>query len=108
MLGLPNKCLYHPYKYLRPMVGVSLKSIIRIAVEGCILCSTKVANGNSLRVILSLQLGSILESDPIFALPRGLQYPFYRGANQADVCYCIDLQVDMGVNMGMKNGVQST
>ena len=37
-------------------------------------------------------------------LPRGLQYPSYRGANQADVCYCIHLQVDMGANIGMYNG----
>ena len=81
------------------MVEVSLKTIIRIAVEGCILCNTKVTNGNSLRVILSLQVRSILESDPIFGLPRGLQYPYFRGANQADVCYCINLQVDMGVDM---------
>ena len=90
------------------MVGVSLKTIIRSAVEGCILCSTKVANGNSLRVILSLQVRSILESAPIFALPRGLQNILTTGrANQADVSYCIDLQADMGVNMGMYNGVQS-
>ena len=86
------------------MVGVSLKTIIRIVVEGCFLCSTKVTNGNSLRVILSLQVKSILESEPILALPRGLQYPYYRGANQADVCYCIHLQVDMGANIGMYNG----
>ena len=51
---------------------------------------------------------AILESGPILALPRGLQYPYYRGANQADACYCFNLQVDMGVNMGMCNGVQST
>ena len=38
------------------------------------------------------------------ALPRGLQYPYYRGANQADVCYCIHLQVDMGADIGMYNG----
>ena len=25
------------------------------------------------------------ESDPILGLSRGLQYPYYRGANQADV-----------------------
>ena len=86
------------------MVGVSLKTIIRIVVEGCFLCSTKVTNGNSLRVILSLQVKSILESEPILGLPRGLQYPYYRGANQADVCYCIHLQVDMGANIGMYNG----
>ena len=90
------------------MVGVSPKTINRIAVEGCILCSTKVANGNSLRVILSFQVRSILESDPIFALPNGLKYPYYRGANHADVCYCIDLQVDIRVDMGMYSGVQST
>ena len=39
---------------------------------------------------------------------RRLQYPYYRGANQAEVCYRIIFQVDMGVNMGMYNGVQST
>ena len=31
----------------------------------------------------------------------------YRGANQADVYYCIHLQVDIGINMGMYNGVTS-
>ena len=45
------------------------------------------------------------ESDPILRLSRGLQYPYYRGANQTDVYYCINLQVDMGVNMGVYNGV---
>ena len=30
------------------MVGVSLKTIVRVVVEGCFLCSTKVTNGNSL------------------------------------------------------------
>ena len=62
--------------------------------------------GTVSRVRLTLQERSILESDPIFGLPRGLQYPCYRGADdQADVCYCINLQVDMGVNMGMYNVV---
>ena len=61
-------------------------AIFRIAVERCILCSTMVTSRNSLRVILSLQVRSILESDPILGLLRGLQYPYYRGANQADVC----------------------
>ena len=90
------------------MVGVFPKTIIRIAFEGSILCSTKVTRENSLRAILNLQVRSILESDPILGLPRGLQYPYYRGANQADVCYCINHQVDKGVNMGMYNGLQST
>ena len=90
------------------MAGVSPKAIIRIVVEGCILCSTQVTNGNSLRVILSLQVRSVLELEPILGLPRGLQCPYYPGANHADVCYFINLQVNMGVNMGMYNGVQST
>ena len=60
-----------------------------------------------LRSILSLRVRYILESDPILGLSRGLQYPYYRGANQADVYYCINLQVDMGINMGMYNGVTS-
>ena len=30
------------------------------------------------------------------------------GANQADVYYCINLQVDMGINMGMYNGVMES
>ena len=34
---------------------------------------------------------------------RRLQYPYYRGANQADVYYCINLRVGMGINMGMHN-----
>ena len=29
------------------------------------------------------------------------------GGNQADVCYYINLPVDMGVNMGMYNGITS-
>ena len=103
-----KRMLASSLKSLRPMVGVSPKAIIRIAVQGCILCSAKITNGNSLRVILSLQVRSVVESDPILALPRGRQYPYYRGANQADVCYCINFQVDMEVNMGMYNEVQST
>ena len=43
--------------------------------------------------------------DPILGLSRSLQYPYYRGANQADVYYCINLQVDMGIDMGMYYGV---
>ena len=31
----------------------------------------------------------------------------YRGANHADLCCQINFQVDMGVNMGMYNGVVS-
>ena len=61
-----------------------------------------------LRSILSLRVRYILESDPILGLSRGLQYPYYRGANQADVYYCINLQVDMGINMGMYNGVMES
>ena len=49
----------------------------------------------------------MLESDPILGLSRRLQYPYYRGANQADVYYCINLQVDMGINMGMYYGVNT-
>ena len=49
-----------------------------------------------------------MESDPIPGLSTGLQYPYYRGANQADVYYCINLQVDMGINMGMYNGVMES
>ena len=30
------------------------------------------------------------------------------GANQVDVCYYINLKVDMGVKKGMYNGVQPT
>ena len=47
-----------------------------------------------------LQVKSILESEPILGFPRGLQYPYYRGANQPDVCYCINLQVDMEQILG--------
>ena len=60
------------------------------------------------RVILNLQVKSILESAPVLGLPRGVQYPYNRGANQADVCYGINFQVDMGANIGMYDGVQST
>ena len=42
-----------------------------------------------------------VESDPILGLSRGLQYPYYRGANQADVYYCLKIQIDMGITMGM-------
>ena len=48
----------------------------------------------------------ILESDPILGLARGLQYPYYRGAKQADVKNCMNLQADMadtGINMGIYN-----
>ena len=83
----------------------------RVAVEGSIRYSTKTTNANSLWAILrsmfSLRVRYILESDPILGLSRGLQYPYYRGANQADVYYCIHLQVDIGINMGMYNGVTS-
>ena len=54
---------------MTPMVGVPLKAIFWVAVEG-----------------------SILASYPLSGLPRGLQYkyiyiyPYYREANQADVC----------------------
>ena len=39
---------------MRPIVGVSPKAIIWVAVEGSIRYSTKVTNANSLWVILSL------------------------------------------------------
>ena len=42
-----------------------------------------------------------VESDPILGLSRGLQYPYYRGANQADVYYCLKIQIEMGITMGM-------
>ena len=42
----------------------------------------------------------------MLGLQKGLQYPYY-GGDQADVCYYINLPVDMGVNMGMYNGVTS-
>ena len=42
-----------------------------------------------------------VESDPIKGLSRGLQYPYYRGANHADVHYCLNVQIDMGINMLM-------
>ena len=89
-------------------ITVAAAHELEYEAQSGILCSTKVTNGNSLRVILSLQVRSILESEPISGLPRGLQYPYHWRANQADVCYCINLQGDMGVNMGMYNGVQST
>ena len=31
----------------------------------------------------------------------GLRYPYHQEANQADVCYSINLQVGMGVDIGM-------
>ena len=45
-----------------------------------------------------------MEPDPIPGLSTALQYPYYRGANQADVYYWINLQVDMSINIGMYNG----
>ena len=60
----------------------------------------KVTNVNSLRVILSSRVRSILESYPISGLPRGTAKSF----NQADVCYYINLQVDMAVKKGIYNG----
>ena len=77
------------YVLMGPMVGVSPKAIIWVDVEGRIRYSTKVTNANSLWVILSLRVRSILESYPIAGLPRGLQCPRYRGANQANACYYI-------------------
>ena len=84
---------------MRPMVGVFLTAISTIGlllkeVSGAV---RRLPIGNSLSVILRLQARSIVESDPILGLPKGLQYPYYQGANQADLCYFINLQVDMGV-----------
>ena len=93
---------------VRPMAWVSPKAG---CFDGSIRYSTKATNANSvwvnLRSILSLRVRYILESDPILGLSKGLQYPHYRGANQADVYCCINLQVDMGTNMRMYNGVTS-
>ena len=66
----------------------------RVSPKASIRYSTKVSNANSLWVILSLRVRSILESYPISGLPSGLQYAYYRGANQADACYYFNLQVD--------------
>ena len=63
-------------------------------------------NGNNLWGISSLRVNSSSESYPIAGLPRGLQYPYYRGAKQADVCYYTDLEVELGVKKGMYHGVQ--
>ena len=70
---------------MRPIVWVSPTAIIWVAVDGSIRYSTKVANGTSLWVILSLRVKAHPRSDPILGLSRGLQYPYYLGANQADV-----------------------
>ena len=60
-----------------------------------------------LKIDLKFASKAHLESETILGLSRGLQYPYYRGANQADVCYCKNVQVDMGINMGMYSGVTS-
>ena len=60
-----------------------------------------------LRSILRLRVRYVLESDPKLGLSRAPQYPYYRGANQADVYYCMNLKVDMDINMGMYTGVTS-
>ena len=64
------------------MVGVSPKAIIWVAVAGKIRY-TKVTNKNSLWVIVSLRVRSIVELDSILKLPRGLRYPY---SNQVHVC----------------------
>ena len=57
---------------MTPMVGVSLKAILWVAVEGSILYNTKVTNANMFWVVLSLRVRSILELYPISGLPRRL------------------------------------
>ena len=64
------------------MVRVSPKAITWAAVEGSIRYRTKVTNANSLWVILSLR-----GRYPVSGLPRELQYPYYRGANLASLCW---------------------
>ena len=55
----------------------------------------------SLSLSLPLSPSLSLESDPVLGLPTRLQYqyPYDRGTNQANVCYYIGIQVDMGVTI---------
>ena len=91
-----------------PMAWVSPKAIIWVTVEGSIPYNTKATNGTSLwvilRSILSLRVRYVGVS-PKLGLSTGLQYRSNGGANHADVYYCINLQVDTGINIGMYNGV---
>ena len=85
------------------------KAIMWVAVEGSIRYSTKASGyqreqllGDS-KIDLKFAIRYIgVRSNRVSS---GLQYPYYRGANQADVYYCINLPVDMGISMGMYNGV---
>ena len=86
------------------MVGVSLKTIIWVAVEGNIWVQYAGYQCGQLMGSIRSVSRSILESYPISGLPNILIVE----ANQADVCCYISLQVDMGVRKGKYNGVQTT
>ena len=62
-----------------------------------------------LKIDLKFASKAHFESDPILGLSRGLRYPCYRGGpiRLMYLCYCLNLQIDMGSNMGMYNGVIS-